>query len=181
MQASRTNCLLLFAFCLAVITGSATVSAEEDVARAIILGENVEFTIIRGNEAADFETISVKVGGKLLKQFAAPNGGFLNVVATFNGPEADYLLLRTSMGQGACAGGDLYVLKFYTYGDEQPRKISVQVSPVSTACLGEWPPVKFTYGLKGDLVISVSGQELRGDAWSRWVPERKTVTPTKKR
>lgn len=181
MQANLTRCLLLLAFCLAIITRPAPVSAQDDVARAIILGENVEFTINRGNEAADFETISVKVGAKLLKQFAVPNGGFLNVVATFNGHEADYLLLRTSMGQGACAGGDLYALKFYTYGDEQPPKISLQVSPVLTTCLGEWPPLKFTYGLKGDLVISVSGHELRGDVWSRWVPERKTTAPSKKR
>lgn len=181
MQANLTRCLLLLALCLAFTTLLAPVSAQNDAARAIILGENVECTISRSNEAADFETISVKVGGKLLKQFAVANGGFLNVVATFNGYDADYLLLRTSMGQGACAGGDLYALKFYTYGDEQPPKIGLQVSPVLTTCLGEWPPVKFTYGLKGDLVISVSGHELRGDAWSRWVPERKTTAPTKKR
>jgi hypothetical protein len=155
--------------------------AQNEVVRAVVLEQTVEFTMARSNEAADFETVSVRIGGKLLKQFATPDGSFLIVVATFNGYDGDYLLLRTSMGQGACAGGSLYVLKFSSIGDQQPpTRINVNVSPVLTTCLGEFPPVKFTYGAKGDLVISVSGYELRGDVWLRWVPERKP-TPPKKR
>jgi hypothetical protein len=147
--------------------------AQNEVVRAVVLGQTVEFTMARSNEAADFETVSVRIGGKLLKQFATPYGSFLIVVATFNGYDGDYLLLRTSMGQGACAGGSLYGLKFSSIGDQQPpTRINVNVSPVLTTCLGEFPPVKFTYGAKGDLVISVSGYELRGDVWLRWVPER---------
>jgi hypothetical protein len=147
----------------------------------VVLGQTVEFTITRSNEAADFETVSVKSGGKLLKQFATSNGGFLNVVATFNGYDGEYLLLRTSMGQGACAGGNLFALKFSSVGDRQPpTQINVNVSPVLTTCLGEWPPVKFTYGPKGDLVITVSGYELRGDTLSRWVPERKPAVSSAK-
>jgi len=164
--------LLSWSLCFAIFTGCDFVLAQDDVARAIVLGEPVEFTTTIGNEAADFQTVSVKIGSRLLKQFAASSSGFLTVVATFNGHDGDYLLLRTSMGQGACAGGDLYALKFYTYGAARQDQIGVAVSPVLTTCLGEWPPVKFTYSDRGDLIISVSGHELRGEVWSRLVPER---------
>jgi len=164
-----------------MFTAAELVLAQDDVARAIVLGQPVEFTTTVGNEAADFQTVSVKIGSRLLKQFAASRSGFLTVVATFNGHDGDYLLLRTSMGQGACAGGDLYALKFYTDGEARQDQIGVAVSPVLTTCLGEWPPVKFTYGDRGDLIISVSGHELRGEVWSRWVPERKPKTASKKR
>ncbi|HKP37684.1 MAG TPA: hypothetical protein VJT71_12580 [Pyrinomonadaceae bacterium] len=134
----------------------------------------------RSNEAADFETVSMRAGGKLLKQFATTDGSFLIVVATFNGYDGDYVMLRTSMGQGACAGGSLYALKFSSVGNQQPAKdITVNVSPVLTTCLGEFPPVRFTYGGKGELVINVSGYELRGGVWLRWVPERKSTAPRK--
>ncbi len=177
MQTTLARTCLVLALCWLATTAR----GQDDVARAVVLGQTVEFTVARGNEAADFETVSIRAGGKLLKQFATPDGGFLIVVATFNGYDGDYLLLRTSMGQGACAGGNLYALKFSSVGDPQPpTQINVNVSPVLTTCLGEWPPVKFTYGAKGDLVISVSGYELRGDTWVRWLPERKPTAPKKR-
>lgn len=167
-------------FCLLLFAGP-ELMAQDEVTRAIVLEQPVEFSTTVGEEAADFQTVSIKLRGKLLKQFAAPRGGFLTVVATFNGHDGDYLLLRTSMGQGACAGGDLYALKFYTFGERRKDQIGIEVSPVLTTCLGEWPPVKFTYSDKGILIINVSGYELRGEAWSRWVPERKPKNPNKKR
>ena len=168
-------------FCLVLFAGLALAMAQSEVTRAVVLEETVEFSTAAGGEAADFDTVSIKLGGRLLKQFAASRGGFLTVVATFNGHDGDYLLLRTSMGQGACAGGDLYALKFYTFGEGLKDQIGVEVSPVLTACLGEWPPVKFTYSDKGILIINVSGYELREAAWSRWVPERKLKIANKKR
>jgi hypothetical protein len=178
MHATLARTCLLLALC----SLGTTAHGQDDVARAVVLGQTVEFTMARSNEAADFETVSIRAGGKLLKQFATTDGSLLIVVATFNGYDSDYLLLRTSMGQGACAGGSLYALKFSSVGDQQPPTyITVNVSPVLTTCLGEFPPVKFTYGAKGDLVINVSGYELRGDVWLRWVPERKPTASTKKR
>jgi hypothetical protein len=169
----------LFVLCSVVFIPSSLVLAQDDVARAVVLGQTVEFTMDRGDEAADFQTISVRLGGRLLRQFAAP-ASFLRVVATFNGDDGDYLLLKTSEGPGVCAGGDLYALKFYTYGEGQPNQIGVEVSPVLRTCLGEYPPVKFTYDNRG-LVISVSGHELRGEVWSRWVPERRPRTAGRRR
>ena len=99
------------------------------------------------------------------------------MVATFNGYDGDYLLLRTSMGQGACAGGDLYALKFYTFGEQRADQVAVNISPVLTTCLGEWPPVKFYYDSNGELILSVSGYELKGNSWTRWTPERRVKAP----
>ena len=150
-----------------------TKAAQNELARSVVLNQSVEFTAALPSDEADFRTVSVRLGGKLLKQFAATRGGFLAVVATFDGYDGDYLLLRTSMGQGACAGGDLYALKFYTVGEQRVDQVAVEISPVLTTCLGESPPVKFDYDSKGELVISVSGYELKGDPWTRWTPERK--------
>lgn len=154
--------------------------AQEGGERAYALGRLVEFTSEDGGEKADFDVVSVKVDGELLKKFSA-SVTYLKVIATFNGPESDYVLLRTSMGNGACAGGDLYALKFYTYGQGNNEGVGLEVSPVLTTCLGEFPTVSFEYDNQANVVIGVAGYELKGDPWVRWVPQAKPKGSAPKR
>jgi hypothetical protein len=145
--------------------------AQEGAERAVALGRLVEFSAGSGGEKADFDVVSVKLDGKLLKQFAA-SVSFLKVVATFNGPEGDYVLLRTSMGSGACAGGDLFALRFYASGQGGGEQVGLEVSPKLTACLSEYPWVKFEYDDQGT-VIRTAGYELKGPPLTKWTPERR--------
>lgn len=167
----------LSAFSLIILV-SAYCHAQEGHERTFALGRLVEFSAGSGGEKADFDVISVKLDGKLLKQFAG-SVSFLKVVATFNGPEGDYVLLRTSMGSGVCAGGDLFALRFYNYG-QGGEHVGVEVSPKLTTCLGEYPWVKFDYDDKGT-VIRTAGYELKGSPWVRWTPEARPKKATGRR
>lgn len=158
---------------------SARCHAQEGIERAVALGRLVEFSAHSVGEKADFDVISVKLDGKLLKQFAA-SVSFLKVVATFNGPEGDYVLLRTSMGSGACASGDLFALRFYTYGQGGGEQVGLEVSPKLTACLGEYPWVKFEYDDQGT-IIRTAGYELKGSALMKWTPEPRPKKATGRR
>jgi hypothetical protein len=171
--------MTLFAMSLVAAPGTIC-RAQEGVERAYALGRMVEFTSEDGGEKADFDVVSVKVGGELLKKFSA-SVTYLQIIATFNGPEGDYVLLRTSMGSGACAGGDLYALRFYTYGQGNKEGVGLEVSPVLTTCLGEFPAVRFEYDNQANVVIGVAGYELKGDPWVRWVPEAKPKSAAPKR
>jgi hypothetical protein len=86
------------------------------------------------------------------------------ILATFSESDADYIVYRTFMGQGGCAGGEVFVLKFYRYGQ---GNIGVTVSPRVEACIGELPTVSFAFG-RSSYVISVSGYEIETDGLSRW-------------
>jgi hypothetical protein len=153
--------------------------AQDGAERAVALGRLVELSTGSGGEKADFDVISVKLDGKLLKQFAA-SVSFLKVIATFNGPEGDYVLLRTCMGSGACAGGDLFALRFYTYGQGGGKQIGVEVSPKLTTCLSEYPWVKFEYDAQVT-VIRTAGYELKGPPLIKWTPEPKPKKATGRR
>ena len=175
----KSTFLIFVAIRCLMVTPTAT--AQNVSTRSIVLDQIVKFSTGLPRDQADFRTVSVIFGDRLLKQFATPRGDFLQVVATFNGYDGDYLLLRTSMGQGACAGGDLHALRFYTLGEQRHDEVGVQISPVLTTCLGEWPPVKFYYDSKGELIISVSGYSLKGQVWKRWTPEPKVKTSRQSR
>lgn len=162
-----------------VLFASVAVNAQEVSERAVVLGRLAEFSTASGGEKANFDVISVKLEGKLLKQFVA-SVTFLKVVATFNGPEGDYVLLRMSMGSGACAGGDLYALRFYTFGQGAVEQVGLEVSPKLTTCLSEYPWVKFEYDDQGT-VIKIAEYELKGTPWIRWAPEPRPRKATGRR
>lgn len=172
MRSPASNALKTLSALSLMLLVAAHCRAQEGAEWAYALGRSVEFTSEDGGEKADFDVVSVKVEGGLLKKFSA-SVTYLKVIATFSGPEGDYVLLRTSMGSGACAGGDLYALKFYTYGQGNNERVSVAVSPVLTTCLGEFPAVRFEYDHQANVVIGVAGYELKGNPWLRWVPEAK--------
>jgi hypothetical protein len=154
--------LLMVAGCAVPVAGQS-----DDTVKAILLEHTVELVPKRENDAADFTTISVLVEGKLLKQFAAQNVSLPNVVATFNGLDADYLVYRTHSGQGACVSGDIYVLKF---SESSPgQKTNVSVSPALSGCLGENPPVSFDYDAKFNVIITLGVDKINGNFLTRWV------------
>src|SRR5215213_1494027 len=114
MRSPASNVLKTLSALLLMLLVGAHCQAQEGAERAYALGRLVEFTSEDGGEKADFDVVSVKVEEELLKKFSA-SVTYLKVIATFNGPEGDYVLLRTSMGSGACVGGDLYALNFFSY------------------------------------------------------------------
>lgn len=101
---------------------------------ANVLGqsENVTKLIIQNKSAVeiapdendqpykDLTKIVVKVNGKLVKSFAASDFTFPQVIGTFNGitwnigqnADVEYVLFRTSMGNGTCGGGHCMFLPF---------------------------------------------------------------------
>ncbi len=80
------------------------------------------------------------------------------------------------MGSGACAGGDLFALRFYTYG-QGGGQVGLEVSPKLTTCLSEYPWVMFEYDDQGT-VIRVAGHELKGSPWVRWTSESRPKKAT---
>ncbi|HEY0545422.1 MAG TPA: hypothetical protein VGC91_08615 [Pyrinomonadaceae bacterium] len=172
--------LLSFLLCLFVFTLTTSVTAQEgnaqeEIVKAVLLNHIVELVPKRENEKADFVTVSVLLDGKLIKQFAAQTVVFPNVVATYNGFDADYLLYRTFMGQGVCAGGELYVLRFYTFGEEPKAKIEVQISPALVDCLGENPWVEFTQGERGATIIKVNESKIDGKILAHWIKSSASI------
>lgn len=180
MRSPASNVLKTLSALSLMLLVAAHCRAQEGAERAYALGRLVEFTSEDGGEKADFDVVSVKVQGELLKKFSA-SVTYLKVIAIFNGPEGDYVLLRTSMGSGACAGGDLYALKFYTYGQGNNEGVGLEVSPVLTTCLGEFPTVSFEYDNQANVVIGIAGYELKGDPWVRWMPQAKPKGSAPKR
>ncbi|HMG71974.1 MAG TPA: hypothetical protein VK582_00620 [Pyrinomonadaceae bacterium] len=150
-----------------LVTLSMSVSAQDERVRTTALNKIVEFLVSRGGEAADFSTISVYFDGKLMKQFPSSTAVFPNIVAMYNGFDGDYILYRTFMGNGGCAGGEIFVLKFYTYGARY-ENVGLLVSPALKGCLGENPPVEFSFDKKLQTVIRLSDKRIRGETLSQW-------------
>src|ERR1041384_6935255 len=146
----------------------------------VVLGQPVEIVPTKGSDAANFVTVSVTYGGKTLRQFAAEDVTFPQILASYGGDYTDnYLLYRTSMGNGACGGGSLYIIKFGYKSEGQSPQVDVTVSPVLTTCLGEFPSVKFDTAANEGFIISVSGYKINTEYMVRWESER-TARPTAK-
>jgi hypothetical protein len=101
------------------------------------------------------------------------------IIGTFQGIGADYVLYRTDIGSGACAGGSLYVIKFAE--DLQTGKLSgVTVSPVLTTCLGEYTIFGFRYNNEGQTILTVINHSINLDLMSGWIENKKTPVQKKK-
>lgn len=159
--------LILF-FSLSVY-GQDTIS--EDTIRAIVSKRTVELIPRQRTETADFVTVSIKVEGRLVKQFATRSVIYPYVVATIHGIDNDFILYRTFMGQGACAGGDLYVIRL---SDAYQTNLEVVVSPVLSGCLGEFQNISFTYDKEVHLQIAVGNSVLDGFYMSGWRSVKKS-------
>lgn len=178
---------LLLAFC---ITGLLTITAigQADNSTKLIIENKsvVEIVPEERDESSNFVKLNVKVNGRTVKSFAATDFTFPQVIGSFHGivwnlgqnSDAEYVLYRTSMGNGACAGGTLYVLAFLE--DEQTNEFKdVHVSPALTTCLGEYPVFAFSYS-KAGTILDIAGHTLNLDKLDKWI-EKKKPAPVKKK
>lgn len=136
----------------------------------------------------DLTKLNIKVNGKLAKSFAATDFSFPQVIGSYHGitwdigqnADAEYVFFRTSMGNGACAGGTLYVLAFLEDEISEEHR-NVKVSQALTTCLGEFPAFAI-FNTKTGTILDIAGHTLNLDKLDRWV-EKKVVKalPKKKK
>lgn len=164
-------------FLLIAFTGF--VHGQNKSIKVLALGEIVEIVPQGRDHNANFEVVNIIVSGKIVKKFSTNEVTFPQVIGTFSGYGGEYVLYRTSMGNGACAGGDLHVIKFRI--DISTDKLSdIIVSPVLTSCLGEYPVFSLTYNKEGEIILNISNHSINLDFMNQWV-ENKSVTKTKKK
>ena len=121
--------------------------------------------IAASNQSDTGRAISVRLGDQVMAEFKTDFGMALDLLATYAGAGATYVVLRTNLSQGGCGGADVYVLTAYPDGENGPH---VEVSPILQKCMGEVPAVCFTYEESEGEIVSVAGYDLRNDTW---VPE----------
>jgi hypothetical protein len=135
----------------------------------------------RGQPYNDLTKLNVKVNGKLAKSFAATDFISPQVIGSYHGftwnigqnADAEYVLFRTSMGNGVCAGGTLYVIAFLE--DELSGEYkNVHVSPSLTTCLGEFPAFAIR-NEKAATILDIADHTINLDKLDRWIKKRPPV------
>lgn len=165
----RSAVIIILTF---VIAFAAAVSVRaQEVVRAVVLNEVVEIASLPRSDRDDFAAVELRMKGKVIKKFATDRPVFPEVVGTFKGFDTEYVLYRTSMGSGACAGGSLYVIKFDTGGSLDSVK-DVSISPVLTTCLGENPVFKVDDNNKGEMILDIAGYTINLESNNRWVEKK---------
>jgi hypothetical protein len=162
------------AFCwMTIILGafayglSADAQQEAPVAQAMQISIRTGLLEVSARNQADTRLISVRLQNRLLAEFKADIGEVLDFLATYADIDATYVVLRTNMGQGACVGTDVFVLKVLENedGKNAPR---ADISPILRKCMGEGPEVKFTHP-GAETIVTVAGYQLRN---KKWVPDK---------
>lgn len=143
--------------------GEAQAEPQEEQTARISIGPGL-LEITARNETDTARAISVGLDDKSLAEFKTDPGMALDLLATYTGAGATYVVLRTNLSQGGCGGTDVYVLTVYTEreGQEGP---GVEVSPVLQKCMGDVPGICFTYEENEGEIVSVAGYDLRNDTW----------------
>jgi hypothetical protein len=161
----------LIAFCFVVLSAAPAWAQAKEIDRAWIMGSDVRL-LSNGNELTEGSAVTITINGKPAKTFKADLNLSSTIIASFNGIDASYLVWRSDTGNGACAGGHAYVMKFSRPGDQGDLRVAVS-APVAD-CLGEFPPVNFYYsGPKAALAIDVSGNIILPDlSLARWSKAR---------
>lgn len=159
--------------------------AQNDTLKVIVLNQVVEFVPLDINEDAKFQVLQIETGGKILKKISVSRIVIPQIIGTFQDIDSQYAIYRTYMGNGACAGGDLYIIKFETKFDQSTltEKITdTEVSPVLSGCLGEFPVYSITYNQKNDLILSVSEHSINLNYLNKWIKNKPNILaePTKK-
>src|SRR5215213_6512882 len=97
--------------CLLLLCTALGANAQEEAAVAHAYTQVGHLEITAKEPTPRARMISLKLDGQLLEEFETDVGGSgLDVLATYTGIDATYVVLRTNMGQGACVGTDVYVL-----------------------------------------------------------------------
>jgi hypothetical protein len=160
----------LMAFCFVVLSALPVWAQTKELDRAWVMGSDVRL-LSNGNQLSEGSAVTITINGKPAKTFKADLSGAA-MIASFNGVDGSYLVWRSDMGQGACAGGHAYVMKFSRPSEQGDLKVAVS-APVAD-CLGEFPPVNFYYtGPQAALTIDVSGNIIMPDlSLTRWSKTR---------
>jgi hypothetical protein len=174
----RSAVTMIFPFVIA-IAAAGSLRAQE-VVKAVVVNEVVEIASLPRSDRDDFATVELRMNGKVIRKFTTDRPVFPEVIGTFKGVDAEYVLYRTSTGSGACAGGSLYVIKFDTGGSLDTVK-DISISPILTTCLGEEPVFKIDSNNKGELVLDIAGYTINLEYNKRWVEKKTAVRRPKRR
>jgi hypothetical protein len=171
-------------FLLLVALSAVPAGAQSDMTTKLIIANTsvVEIAPDKTDQPfKDLTKLNVTVNGKLAKTFEATDFISPQVIGTYHGitwnigqnADAEYVLFRTSMGNGACAGGTLYVIAFLE--DEVSGEYkNVHISQSLTACLGEYPAFAIIY-TKAGTKLDIAGHTLNLDKLDRWVEKEKVI------
>ena len=160
-SASWTGLVFAAFWLWAVAPAGAEEQAQEEQAVRLSIGTSL-LEVGAVNQSDEVRLISVRLDDKSLAEFKTDPGMTLDLMATYSGAGATYLVLRTNLSQGGCGGTDVYVLTAYPEGEGGPH---VEVSPILQKCMGEVPGVCFIYDEREGEIVSVAGFELRDDKW----------------
>lgn len=174
--------LLFLLFLVALPTLTADAQSEMTTKLIIANTSVIEISPDKTNPTyKDLTKLNVTVNGKLAKSFSATDFTFPQVIGTYHGftwnigqnADVEYVLFRTSMGNGACAGGTLYVIAFLE--DEMSGEYkNVHVSQSLTTCLGEFPAFAIS-NTKTGTILDIAGYVLNLDKLDRWAEKKKIV------
>lgn len=168
---------LIFIFALG-LAFTIFAQGQDNSVKVVIQNEVFELVPQDRDDSANFQIVEIKSRGKIIKKISIGSVLLPQIIGTFNGFDASYVLYRTDMGQGACAGGSLYVIKFNENSSTGELSF-IEVSPVLTTCLGEFPIFSLNYTNKGVLMLTVAGHTLNLDLMGKWVENKKTVVKQK--
>jgi hypothetical protein len=131
------------------------------------------------DEMADFQVVNIKSNGEIIKKFSA-DATSPTLEGMFKGSNAEYLLYRGFMGQGGCARGSLYVIKFHIEHNPPPNKqiyriAAIEVSPALNPCMGDGIIYSLFYSTKGEFTLTVAGHTMNLDLLDKWVEIKKQV------
>ena len=178
---------LFAALCFLSALVASALAQNDRVIKLIIQNKSaIEIKADDRNESSNLVNIKISVNGRIVKSFAATDFTWPQVIGSFHGivwnlgqnSDVEYILYRTSMGNGASAGGTLYVLAFLEDGQTGEFK-NVHISPALTTCLGEYPNFAFNSSKAGTF-LDIAGHMLNLDKFDKWIA-KKAILPKKKK
>lgn len=158
---------ILALFCLCA-TPTVKAQQDEQVVTISIMDGDVEISAKYQSDESRLITVTLddETDEYVLKQFKTGSGSSIDILASYAASGANYVVLRTEAGNGACAGaGGIYVLAFDESSLPPKVPLPVSVSPILEACLGDMPAVKFDIDSHANVVVSVNEYELRNNRW----------------
>jgi hypothetical protein len=157
LQGYAVDLMLVCLLLLCVAPGAN--AQQEEATHAYTQAGHLEITAKEPTPRA--RVISLKLNGQLLEELETDVGSNgLDVLATYTGKDATYVVLRSNMGQGACVGTDVYVLTVYNQDVANKTGRHVEVSSKLARCMGEIPGVSFDVDDHGNQIIVVAGSDL---------------------
>jgi len=162
-------------------------NAQDESVKIVVLNEVLELAAEKRDENANFQVVNIKRDGRIIHKFSVDAAIHPTLEGIFRGGEAEYVLYRSYMGQGGCAAGSLYIIKFHI--EENPRHSEhihrighIQVSPALTACMGDGPilfSLSFSGTRKEVFTLSAVGHTINLEQLDKWVEIKKPIIKKK--